>query len=253
MPTNILAVGGTIQQGGTSVTSGYVRIKNASETGMIGYAQIGGTDHLGNTLPAGTYEVWQYGFNSSSTVTAKTGDVLSLTVYSTSQVPDPTVLLNDPVTVTPMFVMQTYTLTDADMTGVVTWNVNGQANQPPLAPVILAKDMTTNTNPDFTNNASVYWMWTIPSDPDGDPVSFKVEWAKDSAFTTNHGTATTAANDPARTQFSYEINPSVWDGNFQGGQGVPSQYYGNRCRFLIPLPSDGTWYWRVGATDNVLR
>lgn len=251
MGTNTLNIRGTITQGGNNVTSGYVRVKNQNRN-LIQVVRIGVMDTGESPPTPNFYDLWWRA--DSPEIVADQGDTLELAVYSLT-VPNAEALLADPVTYLPTIPTQTRMLTSDDLS-VVVWNIAAAADQLPGIPVIVPEDKETEPNhpinPNYTNKSSPYWTWLVPSDPEGYPIHFKIEWSTNPSFSSGVGTATTQSGDALRGNFYYEANPGMAYVQVPVS-GVPATHYGVRCHYRMSFVNFGSYYWRVSATDNVNR
>ncbi len=248
MANNVLNISGLVYQGAVLITAGYVRAQNLNIPSMVKVAAIG-TYETGD-LEAGRYDVWFRSLTEQAFV-CNVGDVIELSVYnlqaSITDLQAETVAPS--VNVNRLFPPKTLpVLTEAQVNAsYVAYNIQGVTNELPGLPIINAAE-----NIQFTNSKNIEWIWKCPTDSDGDTIHFQLEWSLDPSFPLIAGTNrydTRNSNDAA--MFSYESADGIWKAFPLSG--LPNAHYNKRCRFKITLSSDGTYYWRVRATDNVDR
>ncbi len=103
-------------------------------------------------------------------------------------------------------------------------------NSAPSKPILVSVN-----NNSFTMDSKPDLMWNVPSDPDSDPLHFKVEIAMDNSFTSQiAGSPFESQNNSA----SFSPTPPMVQGS-------------GTCSFTPPQPlEDGDYWWRVTAWDG---
>jgi len=264
--TQDFVVSGYVYQAGNKVLNGLVRVRNLNVPDVINVVRLGRLHDGSSNSPTtdGYFDAWWVsGGSSSAPIVANVGDVMEFIVYPLDAVADinnPAELLVEPVQAVklPLFVaVNSLPIIQSQIdVKIMTFDVYAPGNVLPDSIVILPENKELGYNLQYTNNESLRWAWSIPSDPENNAVHFKIEWSKDPAFPINEpgtvGTATTLPTDPTRTLFKYEYNPDVF-ATFPT-DGVVGRA-GWRCLFETSVGSsssrDGEYYWRVRATDNL--
>ena len=248
MSGNTLNIRGLVKSGNVVITDGYVRAINTNKPSNVDVVRIGSFED--GTPEAGRYDVW-FKVQSGEPDVFAVGDVFRLSLHNLEA--DANAGTNP---VYPAKNLLPVTQEQFDLS-LINYELQAAINSLPELPVIVASD-----NLQYTNNSDgvVNWTWVIPSDPEQDNVHFQLEWTNDQLFqhgirhyTTNPKDDRVNDQSPSDRQFfSYEQAPGASWISFPS-TGVTKNEYGKKCRFRTVLPSDGTYYWRVRATDDVDR